>query len=408
MGNKNTEKRKRNRRNKLQKITKQTTKPQTKQPTKMAQSKNTASIDQVQKQLAAVSLSNNRGVMRMSPYTHCRVSPFTATGQAYIPDGSAVRRVTKDVRVFYDVTIGSSGGFIMMAIPELPRGVVFKDLVASPTTGVTVSGVSLSGTRQGPGQDGSWFGPTLPGWATFLNTTPANEAIQNPWGASKVRIITQAYRIMYTGASLNCAGTITVSENEASVTKAPSPNVGVITQYQANSTADTNTWAAGTAPHRSVDIYTSTSVLNSTSTILPMAQGAYFILSRSTPQPIWCDVAPFLLVQQKTTAMMAYIPSTTFAHSCVYDDSFTPKMVVVSGMVAGTTVRVEMKLCLEFEPNLTSVYSDLAAVPQGENTNIISATEKAIGKLPTAGPLTWSETIKDSIHTVMRAVKYFI
>jgi hypothetical protein len=353
----------------------------------------TAPITTIQKQRAAVPMARPRQV---SDYMHCRLSPFTHTGASYIPDGSAARRITKEIRMFYDITIGSSGGFIMMGIPELPRGVVFKDIQASPSTGVLVGAQACYGGQQGPNAAGAWYGPVMPDWATWSTTNPNVEVSFNPWYAAKIRIVTQAYRMMYTGQSLSCAGTITVSENEIGINNTYAPNIAAITEYNAASAADPTTWPAGTVMHTPAVIQSSTNVLNASSVVLPVAQGAYFVLGRNNNNCTWTDAQQmFLLTEGKTVAMMAFVPGGALASSAAYDSNFTPKMAVVAGMTPGTTMRVEMMMCVEFEPDMGSVFREFARVPTKQEPTAIAKTEQVLSKLPVAGPLSWTNTIID-------------
>lgn len=372
----------------------------------MAQSKPTGTVAQVQRARVGIAgpVPKPRS-NKVSDYMHCRLSPYTHSGRSYIPDGAPARRLTKEIRMYYDVVIGSSGGFIMMGIPELPRGIIFKDLVANPDQGVVVGNATLSGSRQGPNVSGSWYGPVMPDWAIWAASSPAITGTINPWAASKIRIITQAYRIMYTGQSLSCAGTITVSENEFGVNDNYSASQAIVSEYGTDSVVDPFTFAAGAILQCPVTIQSSTNTLSSSSVITPVAQGSYFVLGRNSLQTTWTNAEDtFVLTENKTTAALAYVNGVSYASSAAWDKNFTPKMAVVSGMTPGTSVRVEMMMCVELEPMIGSSFREFASVPPSAPQQIVAA-EKALSKMPIAGPLSWTDTIIDVATNVIKVGK---
>lgn len=358
-------------------------------------------------------LSLNKSFKRMTvsnpvnDYMMCRISPFNHTGKSFLPDGSAVRRVTKEIRLAYDITIGSSGGVAMIALPELPRGIMFKDIAASPTTGVIVNGTSLTGTRQGNALKGGWYSPIIPEWATWANTNPSNEQVTNPWAAAKVRFITHAVRIIYTGTALAGSGTITMQPAEMGVAESPSPNLGIITSWSAAGTADPVTFAVGTVQHEPVDVAYTNTTYTPQSVIVQAVRGAYFVLPRNTNAVTWRDSqTAFILTDGKTDSLFNYVGSANYASSAVYDTAFSPIQAVISGAQPNSTFRVEIQLCVEFQPTTLSPFKDYATIPQhNDKTTAIAEVEAKLAKAPIGGDLTWTDRIVDFVQSAGRIGK---
>lgn len=309
--------------------------------------------------------------------------------------------------MFYDLVIGSSGGFIMMAIPELPRGLAFKDLSSMAATGLRVGDYTLTGDRQGPNMKGNWYAPVMNDWLSWSHVNPTTHSVSNPWGASKARIITQAYRMMYTGETLSCAGTITVSENELGIEDGLSLNDKLTSQIRLDGTPSPTTWPPNSIHKKELIVASPTNALNATSVVQPMSQGAYFVLARNTTATPWTNAQqPFFLSEHDTTdthvTFFTIVSGVSYPVSALYDSSFTPKMAVVAGMTPGTTIRVEMMACVEFEPSMSSSFREFAKAPPTSRLNTIATTESAVSKLPVAGPLNWTDTI---IAAALGAIK---
>lgn len=165
--------------------------------------------------------ANKQKSMGMSEYVHCRVDPFTADGKGSIPDGSNNNYVTMDKRVFD--TIASSAGadvpysFNILTTPTYPcSAAVTSSTVPIIVNGVTYNVPTTTGTSALPKQDrsavplsvvdiGYGAGNYFPGVITRDLAT-----------STSARLVSAGYRLVYTGPTNTCSGTITVTPSDSS------------------------------------------------------------------------------------------------------------------------------------------------------------------------------------------------
>ena len=153
-------------------------------------------------------------------FLHCRVAPFTASGNnASVPDGSMSRKITMDHRFQIPFILGSTGSMNIALTPCLPNPVWFQ----TPTTDTYYAG----GHHYTSWTSASYNTLCLPEWQTggisMHNAAGSYDDYQVIFDSGRSRIITAAWAITYTGSTLNNGGSIRVNTMQPSISS-PAPN----------------------------------------------------------------------------------------------------------------------------------------------------------------------------------------
>jgi len=175
----------------------------------------------VENSLRRLTLSNS-GNQKASSWGMCRLNPWNASSMmnmARLPDGNSANGYSYDLYSFADVTLSSSNNITFTTFPGLP----FQAMLTFPSgaSTVTISGANSQGVSAPAAAGGLGFynytGPAATGATVPIcygrfpvddNPFTANPA---SYGATKARIISQAWRLTYTGPASTCSGIVTVT-----------------------------------------------------------------------------------------------------------------------------------------------------------------------------------------------------
>lgn len=329
-------------------------------------------------------------------YMRCRLNPFDSTGSEGLPDGSSVRRLVKDIRVFYDVVIGTSGAVQMYVMPEIPHGIMFKDISPS-TTGLIVNGQSVTGPYQGVGTAGGWYAPTQADWVTWASTAATTDTLFNPWGATRARLVTQAARIIYTGKVVDCAGTITVLPVDLSAEETNVMNRQAV-QRMTPTGATNGTFAINTVELKDWIVGNSVTTLVPGAVTLGSSEGALMVLKRNNIEAAHFQsmASPFILGELGQVATLCDVGTVGNA-TALYDATFSSCFAVIRGATPGSTYRIEVVQCVEFGVGPTSPLTDFTKVPMPLNDKFIKLPEQILSNMPIAGNLSFGDKLMNAI-----------
>jgi len=173
------------------------------------------------------------------------------------------------------------------------------------------------------------------------------------------------------------------------------------------SVLDAASWGEGGVRVLPFEMNSASTTISASSVVQQVSQGAYFVLGRNNTLAAWRNMqTPFLLTDTSDVTTLAVDAGVAWPMSAAYDTSFTPKLAIVSGMAPGSTMRVELMVCIEIEPSIASVFRDIAKVPANNyQLNEVQKTEAALARAPIAGPLSWSDTIIDIIQGAAKVGK---
>lgn len=333
--------------------------------------------------------------MALKDYLTCRLDPFNSMGGSGIPDASGGKRIVVDHRNFYDVIISSSGGLNMVLLPSPSTPLLVKDISDGTTGGqVTAGGMTatLSSTRATI--QGGYVGIPNLDWRPYVITNPDSQAL-NPYGAQKFRVVTCACRITYTGTVLNGAGMVSVFPNTLDTEETPIPSQYTIQSYDATGTAST-AFPVGSVLVNVVDT-TVPSVPIPGTVSQRVTNPIQVACSRITPNsrfqsipnqptvyttPITADPAGV----NTNNTLVCRLGAGPNVGIMPVDTQFTAPYINVRGMVAGTSLRIETVVCVEYMLESKSPFSPLARDLPATDDNLLAFVDKRIADAPIAAP----------------------
>jgi hypothetical protein len=352
----------------------------------------------------------------LANYVRCRLDPFsTGSGAGGTPDSAMVPRIVVDHRDFGTITCGTSGGFQVRLIPNIPCPLVMKPTGAF--AGFSVNGVSIAACTAPLTVAASNYGwvPVVTlaewdAWLTLAAATPAGE-IPGPYSAVKARIVSLAVRIYYTGAASTAAGTVTVTADRSVATFPALETTVVIPVNQTTAAGTTNVTTYGSR----CDFGTTTPVLDKT-TITERSEVPLRVVPRRLDElKPWLDMpqAPYLMHDQGVGS--SFINTDVNARvtcTALYDDNFEQAVITFAGLPTNAPFRFETAVCVEYQPMPTSAVAKLAKKPETTfDSSVISKTEAGLSKQPLAAPpgaapapATISKEIFDAAHADANAL----
>lgn len=335
--------------------------------------------------------------MPLKDYLVCRLDPFNSMGSTGIPDASGGKRIVVDHRNFYDVIISSSGGLNMLLVASPSTPLLVKDIADSTTGGsVTSGGISTTLTNTRATINGNYVGLPNLDWKPYVTTSPISQAY-NPYGAQKFRVVTCACRVTYTGTVLNGAGMISVFPNTLDTEETPIPNQYSVASFAATGAAST-VYPVGELLVNVID--TTTPSVPIPGTVSQRAVNPVQITcSRVTPnsrfqsipnQPVsyTTPVSSDPSGTNTNNPLLAVLSSGNAAHIGMMpiDTQFTAPYINVRGMLAGTSLRIETVVCVEYMLESKSPFSPLAHDIPSTNDNLLAFVDKKIADAPVAAP----------------------
>lgn len=355
-------------------------------------------------------------------YIKCRTDPFNAKGGGMIPDGSG-KRVMVDHKLYYDFTATNSGDARILVAPFMPSPVFFKPGVN--TAGMTLNGAAITQATLGNVLDAAWV-PGLYSEYSNWGGIPGTMGFTIPYDAVRARIVTQGYKIYYTGQASKAAGTITVQSapmDFGDPTMAQNYIVRCVNSTEVvsyDTTANQNGFnmLPISAPLNDAGLTSDTYMTRPESGIVGM-------LKRQSATNNWCDIyANCLAVVPEKKIASALTPTsitqtfvgsnsgslnTSFGGIAFADDSFEAHFVKVSGATDGTVglgFRVEVITCVEYQVPGTSSVSKFLKTPPRASPQSIAAADAVMNEAPIVRPLTETQSWwKSALRVIGGAAK---
>jgi len=336
-------------------------------------------------------------------YIKCRTDPFNATGGGMIPDGSG-KRVMVDHKLYYDFTTTNTGEARLLVAPFMPSPVFFKPGVT--TAGMTLNGGAILQATTGASLDTAWI-PGIYSEFTGWNQTPGLGFVI-PYGALKARIVTQAYKIYYTGQASKAAGTITVQSAPLEMGVPTIAQNYIVSALNGNDLVSYTTVANENAfPILPIMAsLTDTGIAPDTYITRPES-GVVGLLKRQSAVNTWSDIYPNCLAViaaskiQKSLIATSNITtfvgtnntslSTSFGGIAFADESFEAQYIKISGATDGTVglgFRVEVITCVEYQVPGSSVVSKFLKTPPKASPQSIAVADSVMNAAPIARSLT--------------------
>lgn len=333
-----------------------------------------------------------KGVMN-NPYAMCRLTPFRSQGKSLgIPDGTDLKRILIDHRMQNTFTIGSSGSVNIAITPALPSSIWFQ----TPVADTDFKCNSLHFPVQ-TGNENVMFTVMQPEWrhlpVTLNNLAGAFDDAPALYGATKSRIVTVGWSILYTGTSLNNSGLIKVNRVQLSTnTLQPNSDQFIV----ANSQGGANkTWEHDQLQIRKLEVKPAFYSSNTFDTkTFPLRAGCNGVLKHSADEYEWVTVSndlsfistPFrekysFLVHndQGSESTAIHWPSVAS-----FDNGWASTLITISGAAPGSSFVLDTLYCVEYAPSMTADVYALAKAGPDKNENLINKVSTIASKQPIA------------------------
>lgn len=339
------------------------------------------------------------------PYLSCRLNPFRAVTGSGIPDGSNRDYIIVDLKCYNDITCVTSAGFIIQTLPMLPFSAVIAGMTAN-TNDLMIDGVAYTNTSN-PTSLVAWY-PLgyFPQLATQLGYYPG-ALTQDPWLATKARLVSIGYKLIYTGQVLQSSGTITVNPNNVGVNVGPTttsatPSGTELTAVYENASI-TPTQSPKSTVLLNLDCSVNPNAYVRDASIYRPENGVTVMPKHTGPtfevRPINTNASMLVsgidLVAGINAVSVACAPTSGTTGAGVapgpgviwYDDSWSAAQIVAKGVTAGNTYRFETVMCFEMNVSGTSAFAPLAKAGSPSNPALVARANEMSSNMPlsTAG-----------------------
>jgi hypothetical protein len=344
-------------------------------------------------------------------FVHCRVQPFSTASGVMLNDGSNLARIVYDSKVYATITAAPSqtvlGNIYIQIVPWLPYCALIKSGVPG---NIAINGNSLSTSSD-------FFSGWYPIMAQGLNNVETGRLIttQPPVNAGKARLLTQGFRLIYTGPAFDVAGIITVTSGSQTVqaaapaiagsgVTADDPFTSVPINFNGTPVPYTSGAILAVSDQYTVNSDVSDSYAPDTVTYRTEV-GCHGVLRRNSQsyefQPVLKNAA-FIFDPNATVLMNSsgafYLPSYVASPVAVspvttvgtgiywWDNEWDTINIGISGANVDASFRLEIVQCFEFVPEATSVFRPLAKRPGTNNKAQQLLADDHLAKQPVAIP----------------------
>lgn len=333
-------------------------------------------------------LPGRRRAGQIIPYAHCRLNPWAGMPSNGIPDDSDVRRIVVDHRYITPFKFGSTGIINIAVLPCFPFPVLAN--AALTDVGFQMNGIIPNSHI---GDFGLFFGSCVPEWYAIQNilyaTTGEIDELEPLYAASSARIVTMAFRIVYTGSTMENSGFLKINRETFSLGSYGN-NPVTFTQFGGNG-VDTNFGA------QQVKTFTNNTQIDFTR-VTPdafegrLSKGAYCVLKHNGATfhwvPVYDNVAFIQRDLDSRNGMIMPLAMNdgqvgTCGNCQFFDNDWSGASIQITGGTVGQTFNLELIACIEYAPKTSSNVSQLAKQPP-TNMAAVEATNLAAKHAPVA------------------------
>lgn len=299
-----------------------------------------------------------------SHYVVCRSNPFHGHGGAAIPDGKNSNFVVSDTFSVNNFAPSAAGQTIVIqTLNTLPALAMMGSLSNFTVDGNLVTG--LTSLQPSITTSTSYYPVCIS--PPMINNGLLGSKFSDPYASTTSRMISCGYRLIYTGPATTCAGSITVTPNPiAWGTTATSATGGFsLVPPLITGTAGT-TMSLGAVCLNCDIVINDTAMTRATKTFRP-EQGVYIVPTHrsNTFELVPTLVQPYAPVANVNTALGAVSNGTMLRPASNgagnpgvvwFDNDWTTYTIVISGVNADASFRLESVCCMEYCPAITSPF----------------------------------------------------
>lgn len=336
----------------------------------------------------------SRGVMN-NPYAMCRLMPFKSQGRALgIPDGTDLKRILIDHRMQNTFTIGSTGSVNIAITPALPSSIWFQ----TQATDLDFKCNSMNFPRQ-TGVDNVMFTVMQPEWRylpiTLRNAAGTFDDASSLYGATKSRIVTIGWSLLYTGTSLNNSGLVRVNRAQLS-TNTLQPNSDQFAVFNSQGGSD-KVWNHDQLQIRKLEVKPAFYAANTFDTkTFPLKAGCHGVLKHTADEYEWAtisnDLAFISAPLWEKDSFLAHndlSSEETMIHwpqVASFDNGWSSTLLTISGATPGSSFVLDTLYCVEYAPSISADVYALAKAGPAKNESIINKVSTIAAKQPIAQP----------------------
>jgi len=348
--------------------------------------------------------TRSRPTSSLPPYVACRLNPFRAGSGRGIPDGGNSNYIVVDHLMFDDILCVTSAGFVIQTLPALPFMATICGQGGTSANDVTVNGILYK--NSGSYYTGQYPLSIPPVYGANIARFDSTNVYDDPFVSSSARLVSLAYRLIYTGAVQTCAGVITVSPNNIGASYGGSSDSNL-----AGPAADTTTVAyvdplQGPAYYNqgvntiNLDYVTNVKAYTKDTISMRPEESPYMLAKHRTNDFKLLPTLDVTQVPISNASMVGALATGTVVkqlNSSVNPSAQAPGMIwidpdwsamqiVVSGVNIGATFRLETAACFEYALSSTSPFATLAIKSSETNLAQVAMGKTMSSAMPTAVP----------------------
>lgn len=322
-------------------------------------------------------------------YLRCRLDPLNHSGGNGLNDGSASKKVVFDCRTFGDFTVdAASQQFIIKIVPWMPYPALIKT-----GSGATPNGFTVNGTNYAAG-DSDMSARWIPLCVTQNagSVAPAFTPLI-PFAGGTYRLISMAWKLIYTGSAASCSGILTVKESPITV-NSRGLNISTQTLQQYGGGVPVATYGVNSVPIATVTSTTAIATLTTDTHECRPEVGCTGVLRHINN--IYSSHAiknvtelPVAYNNDGTTGAPSFIAApaatTSYGSICFYDNDYTP--IEISGRSVSGSFRLELVQCFEVVPAISSTAILVAKAPGKDNRLSQELADQYLARAPVSIPV---------------------
>lgn len=342
--------------------------------------------------------SNYEKTTRMD-FAQCVLHPFDGPNHllSTVPDGDASNRLLIDHSSYTDFTINSGGSIVLRVMPTLPYNCLYQPGQGTTLTANDPFFGAVTGTAGN--QQNSWTPCCFIN--QHANSTPVNSmnfSTPGVYSQSKVRLISLAWRIIYTGTVSNGNGMLTMRDFPVTYDQVVILGTGGLRFADQLNTSASNSTTANTVAM--IDYPVGTGSLDVGKTVFNrLDNNPWGIVKRNSRIYSWGSYyeQPFSLIASTNTNASVITATTTPLLSLVSSTSnkgvvginyisqdFNSTEISLSSVSQNVSFRIEVKACYEYLVIPSSSIYSLTKSPADPKIDEINAVQQVQSKLPAA------------------------
>jgi len=347
--------------------------------------------------------NNKNKIIYNDPFAQCVLHPFDGPMHRLnsLPDGDNSQRLLIDHSSYTDFTINSGGSISMRILPTLPYNVLYKPGTGTVYT-ITDPVLGTNTGTWGSNKSNVWCpANSINQYTSIITSNNLGTTVSPPYNQTKCRLISLAWRLIYTGTVSNGSGVVTCRDIPINVDAYSTISAnGLYGCTNDNGSGGLVTTATNVAL---VDFPSGAGAIDVGKCVFTrLDENPWGIVKRNSRIYNWSPFTeqPFTLISSSTTSG-AIINATTTPITCLvanpnsslvniginyFSSDFNSTEIYLSTLASNVSYRLEVKACYEYMVLPSSPVYSLTKTPAKVNLESITAVQEKQSTLPAALP----------------------